>query len=648
MWILLLLSVVGATDITTYRASLAPVPGVAKAPPAFCPGLLPLCGNGVIDKKTSTYSLRLRSSEIVKDTSYDQFYNITVAVDEVCDDGNNIDGDGCSSDCMDFDAWTPSCELHVDVPRTYEDVAFSEDGTLYFSAPDGIYTLTPTLQHMATLLVAPKSVAVNNIYINRTDIWLWSASTSSVYKVVNGALSLMRNAALQSTNNQGKFVITGSGLLLLCYDSNSAKIINLNTMTETQYTISLPHVVNILWLKDQQSFMLFLTGLNQILIPLSGTAALLPKQMNNNLWQDTVNAALSSVSSVQLSQNPVQITLNPSNANMMIALNKYTGGVSYITPWGAGSSLATLHAICAGSQYQRSIGIGNSLILQDLGQNPTCTSGNACMLDLPMAAGIAQQDIKNTGKTFFQAFAEILGQTDPRPPYSQAFTDALVQFTTLVQSNTQVQPFTINPLVKSMILWNGNSIYEIGKTGTAVKKLDNGKCLTSALAPCPPCMWASAGSKCQPCSTKADTWAWKVQCDGCGIGRRLLSVPELSVVFSVQGQLSAVQALWPGAKVRGEFIDVVIPTVDPGQTLHDVQNTLRGTTLFVSSQPRVIYNAPGSASAEKKTEEGVQWWGWLLIALAVALVVGLGMWWWFRRPATNPYVPLPSIPVKLP
>ena len=644
MWILLLLSVVGATDITTYRASLAPVPVVPNAPPAFCPGLLPLCGNGVIDKKTFAYKVRLQGDHIAN-SGGSQMYNVTVAVDELCDDGNNLDGDGCSADCMDLDAWTPSCELQVDVPRTYEDVAYSEDGTLYFSAPDGIYTLTPTLQHMATLLVAPKSVAVSNMYINGSVIWLWSATTSSVYKVVNGGLSLVQNTALQSSNNKGYFVRTGSGLLLLCYDSNNAKIINLNTMSTTQYTVSIPQVINILWIADQ-GFVLILTGLQRLLIPLQGTPSLSGPQFTNSLWQDIVNV-MGADATVQLSQYPLEITLDPPDTGIMTQLNTYKSGISYVTPWAAGSNMAMLHGICSVSSYKPTIGTGNSIVLHDVSQTPVCTSDNRCMLDLPQTSDILSEDTIVTGKTYFQVFAEILGQTDITPPYNQAFKNALGQFESSVQSNTRKASFTVHPYTKSMIWWNGNSIFEIAKTGTAVK-LGNGKCLTSALAPCPPCMWASAGSKCQPCSTKADTWAWKVQCDGCGIGRRLLSVPELSVVFSVQGQLSAVQALWPGARVRGEFIDVVIPTVDPGLTLHDVQNTLRGTTLFVSSQPRVIYNAPGSGSAGEKTDQGVQWWGWLLIALAVALVVGLGMWWWFRRPVTNPYVPLPSIPVKLP
>ena len=89
---------------------------------------MPLCGNGKLDNRLS----------------YENYYNITVAsntfdkilqvtenmidktngnaskkigvkifVDEVCDDGNRLDGDGCSADCLTRDKIDSACEINV-------------------------------------------------------------------------------------------------------------------------------------------------------------------------------------------------------------------------------------------------------------------------------------------------------------------------------------------------------------------------------------------------------------------------------------------------------------------------------------------------------------------------------------------------------
>ena len=70
---------------------------------------LPLCGNGKIDGKADYEVWYAMHSE--KWFDWKGVAEAKILVDEVCDDGNRLDGDGCSADCLDFDIYTEPCIL---------------------------------------------------------------------------------------------------------------------------------------------------------------------------------------------------------------------------------------------------------------------------------------------------------------------------------------------------------------------------------------------------------------------------------------------------------------------------------------------------------------------------------------------------------
>jgi cysteine-rich repeat protein len=175
-------------------------PLIVQSPPV----LLPLCGNGRIDTRadydayysnaragTAPLLLRMMRSRIfnMPDSPYPnpyqpheevqqmslgaraaydasmaayqeahRLYNLTVLPHEgeVCDDGNRLDFDGCSADCMALDLWAPACELAVVVAAppsstitTVSSSALEYEGLVYdpfrkamvVSAADGLYRL---------------------------------------------------------------------------------------------------------------------------------------------------------------------------------------------------------------------------------------------------------------------------------------------------------------------------------------------------------------------------------------------------------------------------------------------------------------------------------------------------------------------------
>ena len=134
-----------------------PLPPPARDPMLDNANFLPLCGNGRIDKKADYEAyyrthppLNLTRQEILP-YIYDpanskSIHNITILADEECDDGNRLDLDGCSADCMNRDVWTSACEIAIDGLEgknlNFEAIVYDKaTGNVYVSLTDGIYVL---------------------------------------------------------------------------------------------------------------------------------------------------------------------------------------------------------------------------------------------------------------------------------------------------------------------------------------------------------------------------------------------------------------------------------------------------------------------------------------------------------------------------
>jgi cysteine-rich repeat protein len=88
--------------------------------------LAPLCGNGRLDT-------------LVDYEAYNG-WNATVEyrlkVNEVCDDGNRLDGDGCAADCASLDGFTSPCPLALAVDSALRFVGFVDAETLVLVTAD--------------------------------------------------------------------------------------------------------------------------------------------------------------------------------------------------------------------------------------------------------------------------------------------------------------------------------------------------------------------------------------------------------------------------------------------------------------------------------------------------------------------------------
>ena len=110
-----------ATDPVLAASMIPPLPPeyfewYARYARPLPPTVAPLCGNGILDT-LETYAAfynKTNASMLEAYTTTSQAgINTTYrfAVNEVCDDGNRLDGDGCAADCASMDGMTSPCPL---------------------------------------------------------------------------------------------------------------------------------------------------------------------------------------------------------------------------------------------------------------------------------------------------------------------------------------------------------------------------------------------------------------------------------------------------------------------------------------------------------------------------------------------------------
>jgi cysteine-rich repeat protein len=190
------------TNLSSLRiGTKATQPSVTKNDLVNNPLFMPLCGNGRIDRKedyiaygaTLTVSrARLLSEQAGED---DGVYNVSIIADEECDDGNRLDFDGCSADCMYTDCMTSACDLAVDVSLEYEDLIYDDvRGKMVVSALNGIYSLEigPNETTMRAVIIAAKNFKAVSLFRHNRYLVLYDPAAQSLWGVADGSNELTR------------------------------------------------------------------------------------------------------------------------------------------------------------------------------------------------------------------------------------------------------------------------------------------------------------------------------------------------------------------------------------------------------------------------------------------------------------------------
>ena len=201
---------------------------------------MPLCGNGRIDLvsdyvsyfgKSEHARLRVAKKHLVLSLpTADDLVEVEWARDEVCDDGNRLDGDGCAADCLSLDVLVSPCLLPV--PPVVEDFVFCGDDRVLVSLPDGIYeydTLSSSMMMTVGAPVVLKTFRVNAMHCLSTDlVYLYTPNDGSegpgaVYTLSLSTYKLQKlfwvpTMPLQTTHEPSYFVedSRANKLFLIC------------------------------------------------------------------------------------------------------------------------------------------------------------------------------------------------------------------------------------------------------------------------------------------------------------------------------------------------------------------------------------------------------------------------------------------------
>lgn len=617
--------------------------GVPAKPPTVddkaisLPNFLPLCGNGRVDTKEDYTAYYLNKSHSPLTLTRQQIlymykdlqdpatlHNVSFFADEECDDGNRIDFDGCSADCMYMDLWTSACEMAVDLgPQTptldkleYEDIIYDTTRKcMVVSAKSGIYALEVGLGSTAltALLLAPKSLPITNIFRHLDSLVLYSAEQQAFWRLADG------DSAITLYWRLNLFKWNSTNLIWNCHQSPDGsvvvydyeKMLYLATPTAEPFVCKTGRNRRCVFLMNIYGNSMFNCDTVRVIIG-PGTCQLIPDGElggSGSIWSHIFTKITWLTATVGYS-NKQLYTISPElpspdagKAQQPVSLEVYhpMGGFMEFTV-GSTRKLGSM-----GNSTEILYFTGTESLRKVI-QDPYASCGSdTCIFDNDLAYDIFDSNpLRNAVKLNWNALLqqEILHEAgiSPSLPDLAAIKADTVRYARLIDSfalafTSAIQPLTVlgmtrHPITQNLWAVRKDRLIEVSKSGVLLQRAD-GRCIPSGVALCGSCQWAPNGHKCRPCS-EADTtsWSWSMKCKACG--RRLLAAGDASlttITFVLAGSLESVQKVWPSA-VYDPFttlIKVTVVTSDSVGEMRQIQlKLLPMTDIQVVTRPYTV------------------------------------------------------------
>ena len=631
-------------ELSQMRRDTPPPPPPARDPMLDNANFLPLCGNGRIDKKTDYEAyyrthppLTLTRQEILPYASYltdpTTLHNITILADEECDDGNRLDLDGCSADCMNRDAWTSACEIAIDGTEgkdlNFEAIAFDKrnTGDMLVSLADGIYSLSmrPGDTGMKLTLLASKTFPVNDIIQGNDNLYnliLYSAELQCTWGLdlsptswATDRLFLKSNlsdvlspwvdrAYYDNSLENGVAIIVHSDKKIMYLQSGSRSIYdNVCTsetveLTKCYFVMKTPnHTMDISYILNCDD------GINTVTVTIGYRGCqIIPRPNNNNqdqsLLLDVTDMTARRVGILNVYQYNMNITTTPH-----VQFDTSFMYLQYYSPWGL-----LLESPMVGSP--RKFGtttrpqphfIGDPSLVSAIAYREDICDDQTCGLNTKLGYDILEKNPTKNALAFswgdiLQSEIMLEAAREPQLFNLKAIKSNPGRYSRLLEEfHTKFKQFTSHLAIKTLLkhpetgnLWalRRNRLVHISKTGTQAERAD-GKCLPIGMALCPACQYAPSGWACMPCSQVTDYFAWHAKCKtascpGSNTSRRLLAgvVGGTELRFSLTGNSSAIfsytQSLFTRlAGTRVEFTTSIIPYFDVTVTTTDPIRDMR-------------------------------------------------------------------------
>lgn len=624
---------------------------------------MPLCGNGRINTKNEYLthnSPRITVSKeqllhITVAPEQNTIYQVAILADEECDDGNRIDFDGCSADCMYMDLMTSACELAVEQGENlvYEDIMYDKvRKTMVISTLQGIYSLEGDTS-LKPKLLASKDFPVDHIFRLNTEILLYSASEQTLWRLPDGAnnITVFRTLPLskrKASQSSWKPMIPRENGPMMFRDETAWVYLPLPSEPGIKCNVSQMVNLNCYFLQEiEQNFWINCGYELAILIGANVCQAYHRsdplRSMEGTLWSDvfqtviTQKTELRYFSKVEQRYSP-EFAEGDTQPNAVIAVEGYTpiGGFFEMT-------INSPRKLNSSNQIPLIYYLGEPSLWEMALTSPTSGPGqcgkDTCLFDNDVAYDITQEDpLKHaTGTSWNAVLQEEIDKIAP-PTTSlydlkmnstryRAFLHAFAKRYEAIVEKQTILDMVKHPVSHGLWALQKNKIVEISKTGIKIKRSD-GKCIPSGAMLCDKCMWAPSGAQCRPCSeNQSQSFAWRLSCQGCDQGgtRRLLNSEQTTIYFTVMGERSQVMALWPNAvPMPNSAFSVKVATEQPVVAMKKIklQLLMNQDQIRVVIPPYVNVYLNGTAPM-KMNEEDKGPISWLVILFGSIALVGI-------------------------
>ena len=550
---MMLLSSASALDLQPLRPMISATAPVDHPPPlqqSLPPPsqALYLCGNGVVNTIQDYKNLPLILQQ--------QQEPVQIWADEECDDGNRLDFDGCSADCMHMDLWVSSCELQLPSNLVNMEAMLSlPDNKMLVSALDGLYVLKsePDVGDTSVLLtssVITKHFPVKDLFMDEVSgtvilyqstpeqmLWKWAPSS--------GGISLLKTVSMQLSPWSSSAYYDTTDNVLIMHDEHTIVVYDIasNTINTTVCTVAQS-------LGPQWSY-LGMQGPGQVILGDITTNSRIVVQF----YPQKLCTSLPYPNAPQL-QNDI---LSDAVTTIMPAMDLRSVDYDFKLPDGlptlfpvapfyltAYSPMGIFMEIPVGSERnywtqtldltQLSHYLGDRTLFDAFVMNNRtyCQTSAKCVLDIPVDSDF----FALTPSTTVTTWQDVLQDTIRREAqgiatFHQLYANTTLYshvlnawLTTFVQRTAQKRMTDLVRHMSSNNLWvlKNDTIYEIAKSGAQIRLPNSNKCLPTNVRVCSSCYWGKAMEPCQPCSVQSSSLAWSIQCQGCqGRRRHLLS-----------------------------------------------------------------------------------------------------------------------------
>ena len=578
------------------------------------PLFMPLCGNGRIDKKEDyiEYGATLSMSKarlLAELPSLDgPMYNISIIADEECDDGNRLDFDGCSADCMYTDCMTSACELAVDLSLEYEDLIYDNvRGKMVVSALNGIYSLEigPSETTMRAVIIASKNFKAVSIFRHTMYLVLYDPVSQSLWGVADGSnkLTILNKLDMlvgwNSSDGEWPAIVSKPNGPIVIRDGTD--MIYLKTPTSAVTTsdrcyggVEMASRKCDFIMENGGSLVIgcevgrIIIGENTCIVDFESHRA--QDMMDGTIWGDIFNSAVARLSTWKTVQKayyglPDDFPLNDRARAIIMSVEGYNhiGGFFEMTvnPPRKLMSPDTMPLV-----YSLGDPSMASMLITTVASGPATCGDEMCLFDNDPAYDITEDNPMKyaRGDTWNRIIQDLIsGQNSSifslksDEARYKTFIDGVANNMESMSSPRAVIAVAKHPVTHSLWAIRKDKLVEVSKSGVKVKRPD-GKCIPSDVALCGKCTWASSGTMCMPCAAgNASSLAWSLSCRQCtNARRRMLQVHNDAIIsFTMMGDLTKAREIWPKATASdGGIISVSVATSDQPMDMRTIKTQL--------------------------------------------------------------------------